>query len=165
MRKLLLAVLAFFMMTSVCLATDQSRIEKLIDKVINHPAAVRMGPDWWRLVDKENISNTVYDWRFDLRRIDVSSHDISISIRMEQNSGNLPNSNWVVEFSAIDKLGDGILDYYIQHRFITIEQNGLWLRISPDWPDDFKYDNDRLTEEEAHSLYIKELDWWENKLK
>ena len=145
-------------------AAEQTRIKKLINTVINHPDAVQMGPDWWRIADKKNISDTDYDWRFDLRRIDVGKNDISVGHRMEQNSGNTPNSNWVVEFSAVDRYADGTLDYYIKHRFISIEHGRIWTRISPTWPDGFKYP-DELTEEEALNLYVKELDWWENKLK
>ena len=165
MRKLLLAVLAFFMMTSVCLSAGQTRIEKLVETVINHPDAVQMGENWWRIVDKENLSGTEYDWRFDMRRIDVGrGSGLSVGHRLEQNSGNTPDSNWVIEYKFVDKFADGTLEYYVKDRFISINQFGVWLRISPSWPDGFKYD-DALTEEEAFDLYIEELEWWENKLK
>lgn len=164
MKKLLLTVLAFFMMTAVCLAVNQTRIEKLIETVKNHPDAVQMGPDWWRIVDKENISGTEYDWRFDMRRIDVGSSGISIGHRLEQNSGNSPDSNWVIEYKFMDKFADGSLEYYVKQRFISINDRGTWLRQVPSWPDGFKYD-DLLTGDEAFDLYLEELNWWENKLK
>ena len=144
--------LSFFM------AVSQASELSLIDKVKNHPDTVQMGDDWYQVVIKENISKTEYDWRFDLRRIDVYNGHISIGHRFEQNSGNIPNSNWVVTYSFKDNLGDGTLDNFNQDRFISIEQNGSWLRISPFWPDEFRYP--LLTKKEAIEQYKKELEYW-----
>jgi len=134
----------------------------LTERVKNHPDAVKMGPDWYRITIKENLSDTEYDWRFDRRMIETSEGHVYIGHRMEQNSGSTPDSNWVIEYSFRDMFGDGTLDDFSQDRFISIKHNNMWLRISPYWPDGFRYPS--LTEKEIENMYKEEMEYWENKL-
>jgi hypothetical protein len=69
----------------------------------------------------------------------------------------------VIEHIYIDTFGDNVLDQYDKERFISINDDGGWYRVSVTWPDLFRYP-DILTEEEAIELYKKELEWWDNKL-
>ena len=172
MRKILLIVLAFVMMVGVSLANQEQETQDILDKVIqpplidrvmSHPDAVQMGENWYRVVIKENLSNTEFDWRFDMRMIDIKAGHITIGHRLEQNSGSVPDSNWVIEYTFIDLFEDGTLDYFDKSRFISINDDGLWTKTSPFWADKFRYP-DLLTEEEALELYKKELEWWDNKL-
>lgn len=159
MKKLLLIILSLFVMVWTANAGEFT----LQERVMNHPDAIQMGENWYRVVIKENLSNTEFDWRFDLRMIDIMAANITIGHRFEQNSGNIPESNWVIEYVFIDKLADGSLDYYEKDRFISIRDGVVWLRQYPTWPDLFRYP-DLLTEKEALELYKKELEWWDNNL-
>jgi len=163
MRRLLLIVLVFFMMVGVSLAADKVIQQPLQERVMSHPDAIQMGENWYRVVIKDNISDTEFDWRFDMRMIDVMAGHITIGHRFEQNSGNMPTSNWVIEYTFIDKLGDGSLNYFSKDRFISVKQGEGWYRITPSWPDKFRYP-DTPSEEEALELYREELEWWDNKL-
>jgi hypothetical protein len=156
MRKLLFVVLLFFIFTSLAFGGSLGEIIK------NHPDAVQMGPNWWRITIKENISDTAFDWRFDRRRIEVQRGTIGIGHRLEQNSGSMPNSNWVVEYLFIDNFGDGNLNWFDVQRYITIEQDESWFKVFPRWPDEFRYPYP--TEKEQSELYKEELEYWENKL-
>jgi len=169
MKKLLLIILSFFIMAGTALADGET--QDVLDEVIaiplserikNHPDAVKMGPNWWRITVKENISDTAFDWRFDRRKIEVQRGTIGIGHRLEQNSGSTPNSNWVVEYSFVDNFDDGVLNYFNMQRYITIEQGDIWLRTIVRWPDEFRYPYP--TEKEQNELYKKELEYWENKL-
>jgi len=163
MKKLLLIVLAFFMMVGVAL-TDQETQHTIIDKIINNQNAIEIGGGWYRVVIKENLSETEFDWQFDVRVIETNGIDIIIVHREEQNSGQIPDSNWVISHSYIDRFNDGVLEYHDKERFISVQgPGGGWYRISVTWPDFFRYP-DLLTEEEALELYKKELEWWHNKL-
>jgi len=142
---------------------DEVRQLTLQERVINHPGAVQMGDNWFRIVIKQNLSNTNYDWRFDVRVIEVYKNGLTIVHRKEQNSGSHPDSNWVIEYTFVDKLPDGKLDYFDKDRFISVKEGEGWFRISTSWPDEFRYP-DLLSEEEAQELYKKELEWWDNKL-
>ena len=164
-------MLSFFMMTAVALAGQDTnvlelRIRTLMHKVRTSPKATLMGADWYRIVEKENLSkHAVFDYRFDMRMIDVQGTSLGIGHREEQNSSSTPNSNWVIEYNFIDRLGDGILDYYDKDRFISIElSKGTWYRTIPYWPDRHIY-GDALTEEQALKLFKQELTYWENILK
>lgn len=135
----------------------------IIDKIINSQSAVDMG-GWYRIVIKENLSKTEFDWRFDVRVIETNGADVVIVRREEQNSGQHPDSNWVIEYLFIDRLGDNDLDHYDKERFISVKDDaGAWYKISVTWPDNFRYP-DLLTGEEAIELYKKELKWWDNNL-
>lgn len=167
MKRLLLVILSFLIMTGAVLGaqnvSDEVIAVPLSERIKNHPDAVQMAENWYRIVIKENISNTEFDWRFDLRMIDVMAGNISIGHRFEQNSGNIPNSNWVIDYVFIDDFGDGTLDYFDKDRFITVQQGDAWLRIRPSWPDKFRYP-DLISKDEALKMYKKELEYWENKL-
>lgn len=160
MKKLLLIILSIFIMVWTASAGEFI----LQERVINHPDATQIGEGWYRVVIKENLSETEYDWRFDMRVIETDGYSINIVHREEQNSGQHPDSNWVIEYAFVDKFSDGTLDYYDKERFMSVQgKSGGWFRISVTWPDLFRYP-DLLTEEEALELYKKELEWWDNKL-
>ena len=165
MKKLLFflfAVLMIFVMAdNRCMAAEQSLNEKIID----HPDAELIGDDWYRIVIKDNLSNTKFDWRFNLRKIESYRDGIVIGLRKEQNSGSTPNSNFVIAYTFLDVNSDGKLDDWHAERFISIEQEeGIWLRTTPSWPDRFMY-KDRLSREEADIIFQKELTFWKYKLK
>lgn len=164
MKKLLLILLSFFLMTWAAVADDEVTQHPIIDKVLNSQSAVEIGGGWVRIIIKENLSKTEFDWRFDIRVIETNGRDLLIIHREEQNSGQHPDSNWVIEHSYMDVLTDSILDQYDKERFISVQgSGGGWFRVSVTWPDNFRYP-DLLTEEEAAELYKKELEWWNNKL-
>jgi hypothetical protein len=171
MSKILLIVLALFMTVGVSLATidqplrqDEVTQHPIIDKIINSRFAVAIGGGWYRAVRKENLSGTEFDWRFDIRVIETNGRDLIIVHRQEQNSGQHPDSNWVIEYSYMGNLADNTLNQYDKERFISVQgSDGGWFRVSVTWPDNFRYP-DLLTEEEAAELYKKELEWWNNKL-
>lgn len=164
MKKILLIILSFLVMIWPASAEDTIIKVPLSERIKSYPDVVQMGENWFRIVIKENLSNTEFDWRFDLRMIDVRANGtISIGHRLEQDSGNMPNSKWVIKYDFIDKFGDGTLDYFDKERFISIQQGEAWFRSSPTWPDKFKYP-DLLSKDEALELYKKELEYWENKL-
>jgi len=135
----------------------------IIDKIINNQNTIEMGAGWYRVVIKENLSETEFDWRFDVRVIETNGRDLVIVHREEQNSGQHPDSNWVIEHIYVDGFGDNVLDQYSKDRFISIKAGGGWYRVSVTWPDNFRYP-DLLAEEEGAELYKKELEWWDNKL-
>jgi len=160
MKKLLLIILSFFMMVWTASAGEFT----LQERVMNHPDAIEMIEGWYRVVIKENLSDTEFDWRFDVRSIDVQDGHVYFGHRLEQNSSNIPNSNWVIEYSFSDLFEDGILDTYDKSRFISVDMgDGAWYRISPTWPDEFRYP-DLLSEDEAEELFKEELEWWNNNL-
>jgi hypothetical protein len=134
------------------------------DKIINDPAVENMGNNWYRIVIKENLSNTKYDWRFDLRKIETQNGHVVISHRMEQNSGCHPSSNWVIEYIFIDYNSDGILDRFMIDRFISVSDGDGWYKIHPRWPDNFNYPQDLLSDEKQKELFEKELEYWNYKL-
>ena len=163
MKKLLLIILSFFVMAWTVSAGDEVRQLTLQEKIMNHPDVVQMGDNWFRIVIKENLSGTEYDWRFNTRVIETHREGLNIVRREEQNSGNHPDSNWVIEYTFVDKHADGTLDYFDKDRFISVKEGEGWFRISTFWPDNFIYP-DLLSEEEALEMYKKELEWWDNKL-
>jgi len=166
MKRLLFlfAVLMIFVMAdNRCMAADGIIAVPLSERIKNHPDAVEIQEGWWRITVKENISDTKFDWRFDRRKIEVAAGHIAFGHRLEQNSGSTPNANWVVEYTFVDRFGDGTLDYFDKVRFITIEQGDVWLRTTVRWPDNFRYPYP--TKEEQSELYKEELEYWENKLK
>jgi len=171
MRKILLIVLALFMMVGVAMSGQETQdiLDEVIqlsiqDKIINNQAAVAIGGRQYRVVIKENLSKTEFDWRFDVRVIETNGRDLVIVHRKEQNSGQHPDSNWVIEHIYIDTFGDNVLDQYDKERFISVKDDaGAWYKVSVTWPDNFRYP-DLLTEEAAAELYKKELEWWNNKL-
>lgn len=162
MKRLLLIVLSFFIMVWAAGATDEVIQQPLADKIMSHPDAVEMEPEWFRIVIKDNISKTAFDWRFDVRMIDIKYGNIVfIGHRFEQNSGNIPDSNWVIEYSFL--VNNGTLEYFDKSRFVSIKDGEGWFRVGPSWPDEFRYP-DLLSEDEAEELFKKELEWWENRL-
>lgn len=166
MKKLLLIVVSLIVLSMAvwtASASDEARQLTLQERIMSHPDAVQMGDGWFRIVIKENLSNTEYDWRFDVRVIEVYRIGLNIIHREEQNSGNHPDSNWVIEYTFIDKLIDGTLEYFDKDRFVSVKNGEGWFRIPPTWPDKFIYP-DLFSEEEALELYKKELEWWDNKL-
>ena len=159
MKKLLLIILSFLMMMWTASALGFT----LQERVMNHPDAVHMGENWYRIVIKENLSNTEFDWRFDVRVIEVYGNGLNIVHRKEQNSGSHPESNWVIEYLFVDTFMDGTLDYFDKDRFVSVKSGEGWFRVGPAWPDEFIYP-DLLSEEETLEMYKKELEWWDNKL-
>jgi hypothetical protein len=167
MKRLIAAVmlLLFVLISYAWIHTSEAIIEpSLVEKIINHPDAIEMAPGWFRIYVKENLSNTEYDWRFDMRMIETYGGHIVIGHRKEQNSGNMPESNWVIEYTFIDFNGDGTLDRYLIERFISIKDNDAWFKQNPKWPDGFNYPQDNVDEEEANKLFQKELEYWKSKL-
>ena len=163
-KMIIAALLVCLAFGATAIAADEVIQLTIQDKIISSESAIEIGGGWYRVVIKENLSETEFDWRFDIRVIETNGLDIVIVHRQEQNSGQHPDSNWVIEHSYIDRLGDNILDYFDKERFISVQGNGGgWYRISVTWPDNFRY-SDLLTEEEALELYKKELEWWNNKL-
>ncbi len=137
--------------------------QSLTERIINHPDVVQMGEYWYMIEIKENLSNTTFDWRFDVRRIWVYDGSIYITHRMEQISVNVPRSSWVIIYDFVDKNRDGTMDDFDQDRFISIKaEEEIWLRVTPMWPDEFKYP--KLKQSEILELYKKEMEYWESKL-
>ena len=169
MKRLLLVILSFFILMGAASADratqdilDEVIQQPLVDKIMSHPDVVEMEPEWFRIVIKDNISETAFDWRFDVRMIDIKYDNIVfIGHRLEQNSGNIPDSNWVIEYSFL--VNHGTLEYFDKSRFVSIKDGEGWFRVGPSWPDEHRY-GDLLSDEEALELYKKELEWWENKL-
>ena len=155
---------AFFGELIIKVANDEVIQLTMQDRIINSQDAIDIGAGCTRIVIKDNLSNTEFDWRFDIRVIETNGRDIVIVHREEQNAGQHPDSNWVIEYIYIDALGDYTLDRYSKDRFISIKDDGgAWYRVSVTWPDNFRYP-DLLTEEAAAELYKEELEWWNNKL-
>lgn len=165
MKWLLLTVtiLSFFLLTGTIQSEDTVISQPLTERIMNHPDAVQMTEGWFRIVIKENISDTAYDWRFDSRMIETYNGHINIGHREEQDSGHIPESIWVIEYTFVDKFTDGTLDYFDKERFLSVKAGkDSWSKITISWPDRFHYPYPN--EQEQIELYKKELEYWNNKL-
>jgi len=163
----LTTILYFFVAAGTVFATD---VKSLREKVKNHPAtefiqSASRGPIW-KLQIKENISDTAYDWRYNLRTIVVYAAHIKITNRQCQNSGNSPSSDWCIITSFTDEFTDGTLDEFYKQRFLSVDcSNGSGMRciLIPCWPDNFNYPADfNIDEDIQRKLYEDELTFWKN---
>lgn len=163
MKKLIVVLITSLLLISSSWALTPNKLST-VDKIKDYPGSVEIIPGWFRVVIKENISETAYDWRFDLRKIETADGHIVIGHRMEQISGTHPTSSWVIEYTYVDYDADGVLDNWLVDRFISIKDGEGWFKTTPYWPDKFNYPIDNIDYDEANKLFQKELKYWKNKL-
>ena len=141
--------------------------QDLVDSIMNHPDVQRTGSGGYRVVVEENISGTKYKWRYDLRMIETDGEHLAIAHREIQDSGNVPDSEWTIEYIFVDRWMDGTLDHFDKDRFLSVSCNGgnSWSIVRPFWSDNFNYPEDKtISEEKQKELYEDELKYWKNKL-
>ena len=170
MNKLLLTILSFFIMMGTAYAID---FESLKEKIMAHPDVLigihgTTGVKLYTLRMKEDISGHEFDWRWDIHTIHVSEMGVSVAVHRYQDSGNVPDSAWVVVDKINDLYADGVMDFFYRDRYLSVicsDSSTGYCQLRPFWPDGrLKYPEDDVNKEKQKEIYEHELMYWQNTL-
>jgi hypothetical protein len=165
----LMALVFTLSLAGIANSFTQADLLTLREKVLNHPDVYK-DVGWCRLVIKENISGTEYDWRWDICMIEFwwteNNINMTIAKRQYQSTGNHPTSATFIESMYTDYGLDGNLDRFLRDRHLSVKDTKLGsdFIVSLPWADGFNFPNDRLPITEQKKEFEKEIDYWMYKL-